>query len=240
MGPLHCSAVWRACAGSLPQQATSCLGWHDLTAPGGLEKGPHRAQGGGFKKLILTWVVAAMCLPALAQPPSSPPALRALMSLLAQRKHGHVTYVEEHFISMLERPLKSSGVLVYDAPDHLEKRTLRPKPETLVLEHGIITAHRGRHTYTLRVEDDPQIVPLIDSIRSTLAGDLPALHRTFKVGFHGSLERWHLSLTPREASVSGAVKQIDITGAGAAIHTVEIREKDGDRSLMTLGAELPG
>jgi hypothetical protein len=68
--------------------------------------------------------------------------LDALMSLLAQRKHGHVSFVEEHFLAVLDRPVESSGELLYDAPDRLEKRTLKPKPETLVLEHGVITAHR--------------------------------------------------------------------------------------------------
>lgn len=185
---------------------------------------------------VLAVALLAPCAAALCAPRD----LQQLMSQLAQRKHGHVSYVEEHFISSLDRPLESSGELLYDAPDRLEKRTLRPRPETLVLEHGTITAHRGRHTYVLSLQDYPQIVPLIDSIRSTLAGDLPALERTFTVGFDGSLERWHLSLTPREASVSGTVKQIDIKGAGTAIHTVEIRETDGDRSLLTLGADIPG
>jgi len=95
------------------------------------------------------------------------PELDELMSLLARRQHGHVTFVEEHFLAVLDKPVESSGELLYDAPDHLEKRTLKPKPETLVLEHGVITAHRGKRTYVLNLSDYPQIVPLIDSIRAT-------------------------------------------------------------------------
>ena len=68
------------------------------------------------------------------------------MGLLAQRKHGHVTFVEQHFLAMLDRPLESSGELLYDAPDRLEKRTLRPKPETLLLEQGVLSAHRVEAT----------------------------------------------------------------------------------------------
>jgi len=33
-------------------------------------------------------------------------------------------------LAMLERPLQSSGELLYDAPDRLEKRTLKPKAQT--------------------------------------------------------------------------------------------------------------
>ena len=165
--------------------------------------------------------------------------LDGLMALLAQRKHGHVSFVEEHFLAVLDRPVESSGELLYDAPDRLEKRTLKPKPETLVLEHGVITAHRGRHTYVLNLSDYPQIVPLIDSIRATLAGDRAALERIFKVRLDGGLEQWKLVLVPSDATVARSVKEIRIEGARDAIHSVEIQQADGDRSLLTIGTEQP-
>ncbi len=160
------------------------------------------------------------------------------MTLLAQRKHGHVPFVEEHFLAVLDRPVESSGELFYDAPDRLEKRTLKPKPESLVLEHGVITAHRGHRTYVLNLSDYPQIVPLIDSIRATLAGDRAALERIFKVTLEGDLEHWKLLLAPSDATVAKAVKQILIEGNRDAIHSVEIRQADGDRSLLTIGPEV--
>lgn len=169
---------------------------------------------------------------------SSSDTLDKLMSLLAQRKHGHVTFVEEHFLAVLDRPVESSGELFYDAPDRLEKRTVRPKPESLVLEHGLMTAHRGRHTYVLNLADYPQIVPLIDSIRATLAGDRAALENLFKITLEGDLQHWKLLLVPSEATVARTVKQICIEGDRDAIHSVEIQQADGDRSLLTIGPEV--
>jgi hypothetical protein len=161
-----------------------------------------------------------------------------VMQLLARRQHGHVTFVEEHFLHVLDRPVESSGELLYDAPDRLEKRTLKPRPETLVLEHGVITAHRGRRTYVLNLSDYPQIVPLIDSIRATLAGDRASLERIFKVTFDGDLEHWKLLLVPSDSTVAHSVKEIRIEGARDAIHSVEIQQADGDRSLLTIGPEV--
>jgi len=164
--------------------------------------------------------------------------LEQLMALLAQRQHGHVSFVEEHFLAVLDRPVESSGELLYDAPDRLEKRTLKPKPETVILEHGVITAHRGHRTYVLNLSDYPQIVPLIDSIRATLAGDRASLEHFFKVTLDGSLEHWTLLLLPSDPSVGKSVKQIRIEGVQDAIHTVEIQQSDGDRSLLTIGPEV--
>ena len=51
--------------------------------------------------------------------------LDEVMRLLAMRRHGRVEFVEQHFLAMLKRPVESFGEMTYDAPDHLEKRTLR-------------------------------------------------------------------------------------------------------------------
>ena len=53
--------------------------------------------------------------------------LDTVMSLLAQRRHGRVEFVEQKFLAILDHPVESSGELLYDAPDRLEKRTLMPR-----------------------------------------------------------------------------------------------------------------
>jgi hypothetical protein len=164
--------------------------------------------------------------------------LERVMGALAQRKHGHVSFTEQKFIALLDRPVESSGELLYDAPDRLEKRTIKPKPESLVLEGGIVSAQRGRRHYVLDLKQYPQVVPFIESIRATLAGDRAALERVFKVDFAGSFEHWTLGLAPLDSKLSRTVKEIHIEGEKDLIHSVEIREADGDRSLLTIGAAV--
>ncbi len=164
--------------------------------------------------------------------------LDRLMSLLAQRRHGHVSFVEKKYISVLDRPVESSGELLYEAPDHLEKRTLEPRPESLVLEGGMVSAQRGRRHYVLDLRQYPQVLPFIESIRATLAGDRAALERVFNVQFSGDLNRWTLSLAPLDPKLSATVREIHIDGEKDSIRTVEIQESDGDRSLLTIGADI--
>jgi len=65
--------------------------------------------------------------------------LDAVMGLLAMRRHGRVEFIEQQFLAVLDHPIESSGELRYDAPDHLEKRTLLPRSESLVLAGGVLT-----------------------------------------------------------------------------------------------------
>lgn len=202
----------------------------------------HRRLAGALAVLWLAAGAAAAppapAAPSLAGAPHED-AFTELLALLAARRHGRVSFTEVHEMAMLERPLHSSGELLYEAPDHLEKRTLEPRPETLVLEHGVLTAHRGHRTHVLRLRDYPQVVPLVESIRATLAGDRAALEHHFHVQFSGDLGRWTLELVPVDATVARVVRDVRIAGEREAIRSVEIRQSDGDRSLLTIGAEVP-
>ena len=68
--------------------------------------------------------LAACCIAAQPAPPVGL-TLDQLMSSLAQRQHGEVSFAETDYLAILDRPVKSSGVLLYQAPAHLEKRTLQ-------------------------------------------------------------------------------------------------------------------
>jgi hypothetical protein len=174
-----------------------------------------------------------------AEPVATAASLDEVMQLLAQRRHGHVTFTEVHKLAMLDQPLHSSGELLYDAPDRLEKRTLQPKPEDLVLEHGMLTAERGGRRRVLALRDYPQALPFVESLRATLAGDRASLERYFKLQFSSDAAHWTLELTPRDATLARSVERIGISGERDTIHTVEIRQRDGDSSLLTIGPEIP-
>ena len=160
--------------------------------------------------------------------------LDAVMHLLAQRRHGRVEFVEQHFLAVLRRPIESTGEMLYDAPDHLEKRTLQPHPENLVLDGGALTVERGGHRRVLDLHRYPQIQPFVESIRATLAGDRGALERVYRLEFAGSLPRWSLTLEPLDRELARVVQQVRIDGSRDELLRVEIRQPDGDRSLMTL------
>ena len=160
--------------------------------------------------------------------------LDTVMSLLAQRQHGRVEFVEQKFLSILDHPIESSGELLYDAPDRLQKRTLLPRAETLLLDGSVLTMERGGHARVLDLHRYPQIQPFVESIRATLAGDRAALERVFHVEFAGGVRRWSLTLAPLDRQLQRTIKQVQIDGSQDQLQRVEIRQTDGDRSLMTL------
>lgn len=160
--------------------------------------------------------------------------LSQLMQGLAQNKSGRATFVEKKYIAVLEAPVESSGELLYTAPDRLEKRTLKPRPESLLIDAGTLTVERGKRRMVLRLQDYPELVAFTESIRGTLAGDTAALKRIYNLDLEGNQERWTLTLRPVETKMLDVVQRIRIGGSHAEVKTVEIEQADKDHSVMVI------
>jgi len=190
------------------------------------------------------WLFAAACASAAVAADSSDPAawdVQRLMRELAQVKTANARFIERRHLAILTAPLESSGTLVYVAPDRLEKHTLRPRPESLVLERNELTVESKERNQrrTLVLQDYPVIWAFVESIRSTLAGDLPTLSRFYQVGLDGGERRWRLSLIPSEPRMQDVVSEIRISGDRSWINAIEMIETGGDRSLMTITRDGP-
>jgi hypothetical protein len=165
--------------------------------------------------------------------------LDRLMALLAERTQSHVSFVERNYLALLDRPVQTSGELFYERPDRLEKRTLAPRPASLILDKDNLTIESGRRKRRLALHDYPQIAPFIESVRATLAGDRDSLEQAFQLSFDGSLAHWTLALVPRDKKLQSLVREIQIEGARDELQIVTILQADGDHSIMTIGSAIP-
>jgi outer membrane lipoprotein-sorting protein len=184
--------------------------------------------------LCLPLLLLAIGQPLAAQAADTAWDIDRLMQSLAKVSVGRADFVETKYIAMLDRPVESSGQLFYVAPDKLEKRTLRPRPESMIIEGGTLVIERGHQTYTMQVDSTPEVAGFVNSIRGTLAGDRKALERSFALALEGPAERWVLTLTPLDARMAAAVRSIRIVGANDKLRSMEILQADGDRSVMTI------
>lgn len=155
-----------------------------------------------------------------------------LMESLAANPGGRATFEETKYLSMLEAPLQSSGELLYRRPDRLEKRTLRPAPENLVLDGTELSVERAGQRISLRLGEHPEVAAFVESIRGTLAGDREALEGTYQLTLRGTEGNWSLLLVPRDPRMAALLDRILISGRQGQVRTVEIRRADGDRSVM--------
>ena len=188
-------------------------------------------------------VLLACTLHAHGAEPAAAPGwgLAELMQRLGQVKSVNAKFVERKHLRILNAPLEFSGTLTYKAPGHLEKHTLLPKSQSLVLVDDRLTVEdrAKKQRRTLNLQDYPVVWAFVESIRATLAGDVQALNRFYKVELEGNEAEWRLLLRPSEPALQSMVNLIRISGARNAIRVIEIVEGEGDRSVMTITEAAP-
>lgn len=175
---------------------------------------------------LLAWIPGA--------PAAEPWTLDRLLQGLAQTRSAHASFVEKKTVRILDRPLIASGELNFTAPDRLEKRTLRPRPELLRLQGDTLTFERAGRSTVLDLRSHPALAAFTESIRGTLAGDRQALERVYRLSLQGSEGSWVLTLTPADPAMRALVERVRIAGRRADISVIEVEQANGDSSLMSV------
>ena len=186
-------------------------------------------------RAILGALFFILCSAAQAQVQSPEWTLPALMQVLTQTQSGTASFVEKKFIGILDKPLLSSGELAFTAPDRLEKRTLKPRLESFVLEGDRLRIEQaGKAAMSLSLQEHPEISAFTESIRGTLAGDQSALEKFYTLELNGSSDAWILTLRPKPQRLREVIKLLRISGTQGRLKLIHFEQADGDHSDMTI------
>jgi Outer membrane lipoprotein carrier protein LolA-like len=178
-------------------------------------------------------LAAGLAGAALAASPA-PLSLDQLLRQFAQQPAARARFRETQHLAVLTQPLVSEGTLIYRAPDYLEQRIRSPRAQDMILDHGQLTLQIGRHRRTVALTDVPQLAPLLDCLRATLAGDRGVLEQHFTPRLTGTLASWQLQLVPRSPDMGGMIRRLLLQGDGIRIRSVEILQTNGDEARLMI------
>jgi Outer membrane lipoprotein carrier protein LolA-like len=200
------------------------------------EAASFRGDSGGFRFAL----GLLLLLSSIATANAAGDPFDALLAALAQQPHGAVKFSEETHSQLLTRPVHSEGVLRFDAPDRLEKQTLTPVAEDLIVEGDVVTIIRGHHRSSIRLSQYPKLSPLLEGIRATLGGNRAALEQRFEVTFVPVGSEWELRLAPLGGARDAGFTRIVLRGHDDALQSVALEQANGDRTTMALAPMPPG
>lgn len=186
-----------------------------------------------MRRAAIAAMLASMALNATVHAASGI-ALTDLMALLRRDAPSAARFNETKQMALLDRPLESSGELLFTPPARLEKRTTSPGSERLLVDGDRLVIERMGRTQTMSLSQLPQAATILEGIRATLAGDRATLTRLYNVGLEGGADAWRMSLVPRDAEVAKVVSRIVLAGVRGDVRRVEIEQADGDRSFMQI------
>lgn len=185
-----------------------------------------------MKAVCRVCLLLALTLPARAETPFS---ITALMADLAAVPTRYARFHETKTLRALAQPVETSGTLVWRRPDHLEKRTLPPHPERLVLDGETLRLAIGdQPVREITLSAAPPIAALVEAIRAALAGDLDSLQRHYSVGLEGDRAAWRLTLVPTDPEAARFLRVAYIEGSGPDPRVIGFRQTNGDSSVMEI------
>lgn len=170
----------------------------------------------------------------LAIPASAAFDIGQLMGELAKHKGGRAKFVEKKYLAILDKPVVSTGEMTYTAPDRLEKRTLTPKIETLLLDKDILSIEREKQKLSINLANQPEALAFVDSIRGTLSGNRAALEKNYALHLAGNADKWVLTLLPSDQKIASMVQRITVTGNKNQVRVIEYLQADGDRAVLNI------
>lgn len=186
-----------------------------------------------IRRTLIRFFLALLVLPA-SLPAFAAWDLAQLMDLLAQTKSGRARFVETRHLAVLDKPLVASGEMSFVAPDRLEKRTDKPRAESVRLDKDRLTVERGKQQTSVDIANQPLAQAFVASVRAALTGDRATLEKHYGLHLAGEREQWTLTLLPNEQAVAALVQRITIKGQRNRILSIDTLQADGDRSLLTL------
>jgi Outer membrane lipoprotein carrier protein LolA-like len=184
-------------------------------------------------------LVLVPALLAASQPaPSTPtPDSAALIARLARPAPADKAYREVRFVSLLKQPLVLDGELHYGGDGNLGKRVDAPYHETTTISAGRVEVERtGKRPQHFALERAPELQALLAAFSALLGGDAATLAQYYRIDAAEDGADFTLTLTPRRADLARHLDRVVVDGHGDEPRCFSFQQRDGDSSVMLLGA----
>lgn len=170
----------------------------------------------------------------LAAPLAQAFDLDALATQLARPAVVEGSFVQQRYLRALPQPLTSSGHFTLARGLGLLWQLEKPLAQTYRITPGAISKQTPTGWTPLPGSDLAARQSAL--FLAVLGGDRSGLERDFELALTGDANHWQLRLTPRGALLKQVFDGILIQG-GALVKQVEIRETQGDHSLLKLDGQ---
>lgn len=123
------------------------------------------------------------------------------------------TFSQQKYLSEFEAVINSSGEFNYQRDESIEWNTLKPIANELVLTPQGLTSKQGGQLLNALKADENQVVKLINEIFfAVLTAQWEDLAVFFDLTGREQAGHWQVTLTPKQATLKHALKQIELSG----------------------------
>jgi outer membrane lipoprotein-sorting protein len=159
-----------------------------------------------------------------------------LMAAFSRMPGLEARFVEEKHLGLLARPLESRGQLFFTRPGLFLRRVESPSPSEVVINDKELVLRDSGGEQRIDLGARAEVRPFVQSMTWLLAGDQAALRAVYQIEFVPAAEggTWSLVLTPKQDPIARLIASIRVLGRGLAVNEIQVRERNGDESVMRI------
>ncbi len=153
---------------------------------------------------------------------------------LAEAEVVRARYVEEKTLTILRRPLRSEGRLVFCAGRGVHRVMTTPfDKEWFITSTGITQHHPDGETEQIDFAAMPMARAFAGAFLHIASGDVPQLRKDFRLYFRGDDEDWTMGFVPLGEPLDAVIESMVLTGRGALLQSLVVVETNGDTTRTT-------
>ena len=184
------------------------------------------------RRAALMLFILLLALPAGTAAQTGKFDLVRLMQLLSLAPEAEAAYTETRYSSLLAEPIVSSGTLSFRRPDAVEKNMTAPRNERFRIVGAELIVARSGSERRIPLSSQPLLSAFAASLRGVLAGDAALLRSHYRLALEGDEQAWRLEMIPLDEEIGRYVERINVSGRAGVVERIEVREANGDRSVM--------
>ncbi len=166
-----------------------------------------------------------------------------LMHQFPKTVHAKLVFRETRSSAFLVTDLVTTGSIEYRQPDYIEKNTVSPIAEKIVVNGNYVSIEKVVHqrkgedvvqVQKYPIQSHPVLATAVTNLRAMLGGDTSRIRKDFEIKLDGSRADWQLKLTPTNPEILQYFDRIILHGRDARIQKVVSILSDGDQSMLDL------
>jgi hypothetical protein len=150
--------------------------------------------------------------------------------LLFHKGHGLVAkFEEEKKVLILQRPLRSTGQLIFLPQRGLYRQLVTPFQQELLITTTAVQQrdYHGR-VETIALDKLPFAKALVEGLLTVFSGSWESIHSHFQVYFFSVDPQWKLGLLPKHSMMSQLISCIILEGEKQQVLSLWVHETNGD------------
>ncbi len=156
-----------------------------------------------------------------------------LATTLTKVKTLKANFSQEKKITVLKKPLISSGELIFDRHTGVYWSLTTPYKSKIIIDNEKLTSiDDDNKKIVIKASEQPMLYGFTKIFMAIFSGNTDELKKHFEIYFKKEKETWQIGLIPTSSELKKVISKILLTGKDNRVHSITLWETNSDITVI--------